>query len=131
MIIEKFNHDIERQTLQPKKKEKDRRKSREEYRKNQLKIQVRKEKKVRGTSMLFATLFFVCGFVILARDNKIYQKQENISVMKNELKILAAENEDMNIKLLENTSLEKIESIAKDKLSMVTPNAQDVVNINK
>lgn len=129
MIIEKINHDIERQTLQPKKKEKDRRKSREEYRKKQFKIQTKKGKSIRGTSMLFAGLFFICGFVILARDSKIYKQQENITAIKSELKILAAENEDMNIKLLENTSLEKIEQIAREKLGMLTPSADDVINI--
>ncbi len=131
MVVEKTNYEREKQTLQPKRKKIDRSKRREEYRKKQFKLKQEKDKKIRSLSVLTAGLIAVFGMIILITDCQIYKKQQEITKIKNDIRIMKENNEDLRIKLLEHSSLENIEKVAKEKLGMVFPEKEDMLQIVK
>lgn len=131
MGIENLNQDIQRRTLEPKRREleHERKKSEEKYLRRQ------KEKAQKANNMMMRRVMTctvgvaVLGVIILMRYNTIFSLQSDIKDINGEIKILSENNEDLNIKISEGLSLEKIEKIAADKLGMVYPSKEDVVNI--
>ncbi|MGL4761558.1 MAG: hypothetical protein ACRC6T_02375 [Sarcina sp.] len=131
MGIENLNHEIQRRTLEPKRKQSqhERRKSEEKYIRQQQertkRANVRMVKRV--TSCTIGIL--VLGVITLLRYNVIFGLQSDIKDINGQMKVLSENNEDLNIKISEGLSLEKIEKIATDKLDMIYPNKEDVVNM--
>lgn len=131
MGIENLKQDIQRRTLEPKRREleHERKKSEEKYLRRQ------KEKAQKANNMMMRRVMTctvgvaVLGVIILMRYNTIFSLQSDIKDINGEIKILSENNEDLNIKISEGLSLEKIEKIAADKLGMVYPSKEDVVNI--
>ncbi|MGL5634976.1 MAG: hypothetical protein ACRDDL_07945 [Sarcina sp.] len=131
MGLEKYNYDIQRKTLEPKRKESEheRRKSREKYIKQQRR-QVDIAKKMQAKRIVFyVVILFSMASVILLKFNSIHMLQREIESIKQESRTISEHNEDLNIKISESISLEKIEKVAKEKLNMVYPTREDAVNI--
>lgn len=131
MGIENLKHDIQRKTLEPKRRESghERKKLEEKYLRRQKeraqRANVNRAKRI--TTYTIGVL--VLGVIILMRFNTIYGLQSEIKNINSEIKVLSENNEDLNIKISEGLSLEKIEKIALDKLDMFYPSKEDVVDI--
>ncbi|MGL4451461.1 MAG: hypothetical protein ACRCTZ_09755 [Sarcina sp.] len=130
MGIENLNHDIQRRTLEPKKKQSqhERKKLEEKYLRRQ------KEKIQKANNMMMRRILTytvgvaILGVIVLMRYNTIFGLQSDIKNINSEMKVLSENNEDLNIKISEGLSLEKIEKIAIEN-GMIYPSKEDVVNI--
>lgn len=131
MGLEKYSYDIQRKTLEPKRKESEheRKKSREKYIKHQRR-QDDMAKKMQARRIVFyiVVLFFMASMILL-KFNSIHMLQRDIEGIKQQSRTISENNEDLNIKISESISLEKIEKIAKEKLNMVYPTREDAINI--
>ncbi|WP_297519159.1 hypothetical protein [uncultured Clostridium sp.] len=131
MGIENLRNDIQRKTLEPKKKQSqhERRKSEERYfrRQNEREKRANYQMVKRITSCTVGVLLL--GVIVLLRYNMIFGLQSDIKDVNGQIKVLSEGNEDLNIKISEGLSLEKIEKIAADELNMIYPKKEDVVNI--
>ena len=132
MGIEKIKHNIQGNITNPKIKEQNnkRRKLRERRYLDNLAIrdEQKKNRVIFGTSI---TMFvFICASIfILNRYNTIYTIQGDITNFNRDIKVMSEKNEDLNIRISEGASLEKIEKVAFDKLDMIYPNRDDSMNI--
>lgn len=117
--------------VKPQRQEPDRKnekKSKKLYIQRQLRNKRKMDKKLRNSTLMVASLIFITGAIIVGRDVKIYKTQQSIDQTKKESKLVKEKNEDLKIKLLQNSSLEKIEKIAREKLKMINPNGEDIVD---
>ena len=131
MGIENLKYDIEKSTLEPKRK-----KSQYERKKIEEKYLIRQKERAKRSNirkikrvLTYTIGAIILGFITLMRFSGIYKLQSEIQGINNEIRILSENNEDLNIKISEGLSLEKIEKIAIDKLDMIYPGREDVVNI--
>lgn len=78
-----------------------------------------------------AAVILVLGGITIARDAKVFSTQNQLSQVNQEIKTLSSENEALQVELLKSSSLEKIENIAKNKLNMISPTKESIVDIGK
>lgn len=100
------------------------------YLERQARNRHRNEKKLRSSVLLVSALIFITGAFTISRDIKIYKSKNAITKLQSDSKIIKEKNEDLKIKLLKNSSLEKIEKIAREKLKMIDPNGEDIMDFN-
>lgn len=108
----------------------ERKRSKELYLRKQARKKKIKDKKLKNSVLLVAMLLFITGAITISRDMKIYNAKSEINKLKADSKLIMEKNEDLKIKLLKNSSLEKIEKIAKEKLNMVKPESDDIMDFN-
>lgn len=108
----------------------ERKRSKELYLRKQARKKKIKDKKLTRSVLLVAILLFITGAFTIARDMKIYNAKSEINKLKADSKLIREKNEDLKIKLLKNSSLEKIEKIAKEKLNMIKPEGDDIMDFN-
>ena len=131
MGIENLKYDIEKSILEPKRK-----KSQYERKKLEEKYLMRQKEKAKRASirrvkrvLTYTVGIIILGFITLIRFSGIYELQSEIEELNGEIRVLSEDNEDLNIKISEGLSLEKIEKVAVDQLDMIYPSKEDVVNI--
>ena len=131
MGIENLKYDIEKSTLEPKRK-----KSQYERKRLEQKYLIRQKERAKRArvrrvkrDLTYTVCAIALGFLIVWRFSGIYELQSDIETIKGEIRLLSESNEDLNIKISEGISLEKIEKVALEKLDMVYPSREDVVNI--
>ncbi|MGL4655317.1 MAG: hypothetical protein ACRCWM_05450 [Sarcina sp.] len=131
MGIENLNRDIQRRTLEPKRKQSqhERKKLEERYLRRQKERAQRANINMVKRATTYTVGVVILGIIVLMRFNTIYGLQSDIKDMNSEIKTLSENNEDLNIKISEGLSLEKIEKIATEELDMIYPSKEDVVDI--
>ena len=75
------------------------------------------------------SLIFVLGFTIISRDGKVYQMQNQLSKINRDISSTISDNEALEVKILKSISLDDIASIAKNRLSMIFPTKDDILNL--
>ena len=78
-----------------------------------------------------AAFILILGGITIARDAKVFSVQKQLSQINKDIKTLASESEALQVELLKSSSLEQIEAIAKDKLNMVSPTKESIIDIGK
>lgn len=78
-----------------------------------------------------AAIILVLGSVTIARDARVFSTQKQLSQINQDMKVLVSENEALQVELLKTSSLEKIETIAKDRLNMISPTKDSIVDMGK
>lgn len=120
------------ENLRPQRREAEREfdpKEKKLYIKKRAMIKKRKDQSFKNSVLMVAALTCVLGGIIIKRDSNIYNMQSNIKKMESEAKLIGEQNEDLRIKLLQNSSLEKIEKIAREKLKMIDPQKEDIMDV--
>ncbi|MDO4535350.1 MAG: cell division protein FtsL [Clostridium perfringens] len=84
---------------------------------------------VKNNMMLMIGMVFILGFTIISRDGKVYQMQEELSLVNKSISSMKSENEALEVKLLKAISLDDIASIAKDKLNMIFPTKENIIKL--
>lgn len=130
MGIQKLKYNMQVDTHKQK-KHTDKRNTREEelYDRNQAHRLDQKKRRMVTTSIVSIATMITMAIIILSRFNAIYAVQGEISNFKGEIRTFSESNEDLNIKISESVSLEKLEKIAREKLNMVYPSREDAINI--
>lgn len=100
------------------------------YLERQARKKRRNDKKIRSSVLLVSALIFIAGAFTISRDINIYKSKNAITKLQSDAKIIKEKNEDLKIKLLQNSSLEKIEKIARERLKMIDPNGEDIMDFN-
>ncbi|MGL5615563.1 MAG: hypothetical protein ACRDD2_04950 [Sarcina sp.] len=120
------------ENLQPQRREAEREfdpKEKRLYLKKIARLKKKKDQSFKNSVLMVAVLTCVLGGIIIKRDSNIYNMQSNIKKMESEAKLIGEQNEDLRIKLLQNSSLEKIEKIAREKLKMIDPQKEDIMDV--
>ncbi len=96
---------------------------------------IKKRKKLihfllRNNMMIIIGLIFVLGFIIISRDGKVYEMQNELSKISKNISSVISENEALEIKILKSISLDDIASAAKKRLNMVFPTKEDIINLD-
>ena len=102
--------------------------------KNKAKIKKKKHKGligflIKNNVMLMIGLIFILGFTVISRDGKVYELQEELSSINKNISNVISENDALGVKLLKAVSLDDISSIAKDRLNMVFPSKENIINL--
>jgi cell division protein FtsL len=84
---------------------------------------------VKNNIMLMIGLVFILGFTIISRDGKVYQMQEALSVVNEDISSIKSENEALEVKLLKSISLDDIANIAKERLNMIFPTKENIIKL--
>ena len=79
--------------------------------------------------LIIISLIFVLGFTIISRDGKVYQMQNQLSKINRDISSTISDNEALEVKILKSISLDDIASIAKNRLSMIFPTKDDILNL--
>lgn len=86
------------------------------------------EKRSRRRALIqIAAAILIVGTVIISRDAKVYNMQNNISDIKDEIKAVTADNEAYKVDLLKMSSLDNIKTNAETKLKMVPATKEYIV----
>lgn len=110
--------------------------SEEEYEKlkraRKLSKQAEKERKLkdRVKVLLSIAFIFAIGILLIWRYSCIYSMQQNLNNIKNSITDVTRENENLNVELVTNSSMQYVENYAVSKLKMVNQDKNAAVNIN-
>lgn len=77
-----------------------------------------------------AVLIFLVGITIIARDNMVYLKQQDLSRINKQVRIVNDENEALKVDLLKVGSLAKIRTTAETTLGMQSATKEDIYKID-
>lgn len=92
---------------------------------------IKEDKKSRRSAALqVAILIFIVGTIIIARDNKVYLMQQDLSNINKQVRIVNDENEALKVDLLKGASLAKIRTNAETKLGMQTATKDSIVKLD-
>lgn len=84
---------------------------------------------IKNNMVIIIGLIFVLGFTVISRDGKVYEMQNELSKINKDISGVISENEALEVKILKAISLEDIASIAKNRLSMIFPTKEDIINL--
>lgn len=84
---------------------------------------------IKNNMLIIISLIFVLGFTIISRDGKVYQMQNQLSKINRDISSTISDNEALEVKILKSISLDDIASIAKNRLSMIFPTKDDILNL--
>lgn len=134
MVNKEYDYIRGTTALNPKRnyEEEKRRQERENIEK-QRKEQQRKEreakKNVVKNILQVASITLVLGVLTIARDGKVYKLQNELSTVKDDVKLMTAENEALRVNLLKFASIGEIK-IAASEAGMKAPQKDDIITIN-
>lgn len=91
-----------------------------------------KQNRVKGKAKMlkFILILFVFGSIIIYRYSKIYNMENNLVAIKNNIKVVQGENDNLKIDIMKTNSIEKVQDIAINKLHMVKPDSKAVKYID-
>lgn len=84
---------------------------------------------LKNNMMIIIGLIFVLGFTVISRDGKVYEMQNELSKINKDISGVISENEALEVKILKSISLDDIASVAKNRLNMVFPTKEDIINL--
>jgi cell division protein FtsL len=94
-----------------------------------------KEKKLKGRMKILLNIacLFAIGIILIWRYSSIYSMQQNLNSIKSSITDVTRENENLNVELVTNSSMQYVENYAVSKLNMVSQdkNAAVSMNLNK
>ena len=134
MVNKEYDYIRGTTALNPKRNyEEDRKRQNRENIEKQRKEQQRKEresKKILVKNILqVASIALVLGVLTIARDGKVYKLQDSLSNVKDDVKVITAENEALRVNLLKRASLGDIK-VAASEAGMQVPQKDDIITVN-
>jgi cell division protein FtsL len=72
---------------------------------------------------------FIVGVVLVTRYSVVYNLQKDLTVIQNGIHNLDMENENLKVMLIKSSNFEQVETMAKSKLNMVTPDKNNVIHL--
>lgn len=135
MVVKEYNYSNGSSALDPKRQNNS--PSRKGNQQKKHKKSIRPEKKSLFKRVLIndvahiAAVILILGGITISRDARVFSTQKQLSQINREIKTLSSESEALQVELLKSSSLEDIESIAKEKLNMISPTKESIVDIGK
>lgn len=102
----------------------------ERSKKDHLKIAKEKRTKSKAKVLRNIVVGFIVAITLVYRYCYIYNIEQDITVTKNDISKIKAENENLRIGLLKYNNIETIEKISEEKLSMIPKSRTNVLYID-
>ena len=135
MVVKEYNYNSGSSALDPKRQgtSPNRKKSQQNKRNRSNKLEKKSlfKRVLTNDVAQIAFVILVLGSITIGRDGKVFSTQKQLSQINNNIKTLVSENEALQVELLKSSSLEQIEDIAKNKLNMISPTKEYIVDIGK
>lgn len=99
-------------------------------RKEKLKINNKKNMKIKLATIRNIILVFIIGVTLIGRYSSIYNMQKQLNKMQNEITDFNRQNDSLKVELVKQNDVAKVQETAVTKLNMVQPDKNSVIYTN-